>query len=114
MCVCVDPSSIPSRVAIFKGRAVGTPCPSLGPLYPEVIERAAQRMDSERGTQYKNARFTTAEGAIGRLVQHLDWRRCATWGRAGAQAEALWRQITHNLMLLTGSWQPLVLKKALE
>lgn len=84
------------------------------PLYPEVIERTAQRMNSERGAQFKNARFTTAEGAIGRLVHHLDWRRCRTWGRAGAQAEALWRQITHNLMLLTGRWQPLVLKEALE
>ena len=84
------------------------------PLYPAVLERTAQRMASQRGLRFKHARFTTAEGAIGRLVHHLDWRRCRTWGRAGAQAEALWRQITHNLMLLTGYWRPLVLKEALE
>ena len=84
------------------------------PLYPEVLERTARRMESQRGVWFKNARFTTVEGAIGRLVHHLHWRRCRTWGRAGAQAEALWRQITHNLMVLTRCWQPLVSKEALE
>ena len=47
-----------------------------------------------------------------RLVELMNWRRCRTWGKAGAQAEALWRQSTHNLMVLIGRWKPLVLKEA--
>ena len=50
--------------------------------------------------------------AFARLVDLMNWRRCRAWGKAGAQAEGLWRQITHNLMLLTRRWKPLVLKEA--
>ena len=82
------------------------------PLYDETMKAVAERVDSERGKGYWKARSVVMEGAIGRLVELLHWRRCRTWGTAGARAEALWRQITHNLMLLIGHWKPLVLKGA--
>jgi hypothetical protein len=52
-------------------------------------------------------RRTTAEGAFARIKERLHWRRCRCWGRAGAAAELLWRQLTHNLLILTGYWKPL-------
>ena len=82
------------------------------PLYDETMKAVAERVNSERGKRYWKARSVVVEGAIGRLVELLHWRRCRTWGKVGAQAEALWRQITHNLMLLIGYWKPLVLKGA--
>ncbi len=54
------------------------------------------------------SRKITAEGAFARIIHLLNWRRCRTWGKRGAQAEALWRQIAHNLLLLTGHWRPIM------
>jgi transposase len=82
------------------------------PLYDEVLKVVADRVASEQGERHRKARSVVVEGVFGRLVGLLNWRRCRTWGKAGAQAEALWRQITHNLMLLIGHWKPLVLKEA--
>jgi transposase len=82
------------------------------PLYQELLDAVAQRVNSERGRRCKMARWVVVEGAFARLVDLMNWRRCRTWGTAGAQAEALWMQITHNLMLLIGRWKPLVLKGA--
>jgi transposase len=82
------------------------------PLYQEVVKAVAERVNSERGRRCKMARWVVVEGAFARLVELMNWRRCRTWGKAGAQAEALWRQITHNLMVLIGRWKPLVLKEA--
>ena len=53
-------------------------------------------------------RRTTAEGLFARLKHHLHWPRCRLWGRRGAQAELLWRQLANNLLILTGYWAPLV------
>ena len=91
---------------IHGGRSVNRP------LYDETMKAVAERVDSERGKGYWKARSVVVEGAIGRLVELLHWRRCRTWGKVGARAEAMWRQITHNLMLLIGHWKPLVLKGA--
>ena len=82
------------------------------PLYPEVVEAVAKRVESPEGKALLRARSVTCEGNFARFVERLHWRRCRTWGQAGAWAEGLWRQITHNLMLLTGCWEPLVLKAA--
>ena len=48
------------------------------------------------------------EGAFARLNGLLHWKRNRMWNRAGAEAELLWRQFAHNLMLLTGVWKPIV------
>lgn len=80
------------------------------PMYPRVLEAVAQRVQSPLGQRLLKARRVTAEGVFARLVEHLTWRRCRTWGRQGAKAEALWRQIAHNLLLLTRQWAPLALK----
>ena len=82
------------------------------PLYENVLKRVTDRVASEAGKRQLQARSVVTEGAIGRLVSLLHWRRCRIWGRAGAQAETLWRQIGHNLMLYLGHWRPLVLKPA--
>ena len=66
------------------------------PLYEDEMKAVAERVDSSRGKRYRKARSVVVEGAIGRLVELLNWRRCRTWGKVGAQTEALWRQITHN------------------
>jgi len=87
-----------------RGRSVNRP------LYEDVLKAVAERVVSERGRHYRKARSVVVEGAFGRLIELLSWRRCRTWGRWGTRAEALWRQITHNLMLLLGEWKPLVLK----
>lgn len=84
------------------------------PLYQHVTEAVARRVKSPKGKIYAKARHTTIEGTLARLIELLNWRRCRTWGRAGARAEAVWRQVTHNLMLLTGQWQPIVYKQVLE
>ena len=81
------------------------------PLYQAQLQVVANRVSTERGQKHKKARSVVAEGAFGRLVERLNWRRCRTWGRDGALAEGLWRQITHNLMLLTGRWKPLVMQE---
>jgi hypothetical protein len=43
-----------------------------------------------------------------RLNSLLHWGRCRMWGQTGAEAELLWRQFVHNLMLLSGIWKPMV------
>ena len=82
------------------------------PLYEDEMKAVSERVNTARGRRYRKARSVVVEGAIGRLVELLNWRRCRTWGKVGARAEAVWRQITHNLMLLIGHWKPLVLKEA--
>lgn len=80
-------------------------------LFKAELKIVADRVASERGQKHKKARSVVAEGAFGRIVELLNWRRCRTWGKDGAKAEGLWRQITHNLMLLTGQWKPLVIQE---
>jgi len=77
-------------------------------LYGDVLATVAARTNSEAGQALMRARWTTAEGAFARLNGHLRMARCRLFGTAGATAEVLWRQLTHNLMLLCGAWQPLV------
>jgi len=79
------------------------------PLYPEVSQAVARITQSPEGKQRMRARSVTGEGAFARMKQHLHWPRCRTWGAAGAKAEALWRQLTHNLLLWIGHWKPLVM-----
>ena len=79
-------------------------------LHSELIESLEDHLQTPDGKRMLHARQTTSEGTFARLIGLLHWRRCRTWGRRGAQAEALWRQIAHNLMLFTKQWQPLVLK----
>jgi len=81
-------------------------------LYRGVIDTAAQRVASEDGKALKRARWTAAEGAFARLNGQLGMRRCRMWNQAGAQAEVLWRQLAHNLMLLCRAWKPLACAKA--
>ena len=78
------------------------------PLYPEVLAAVAQRVSSREGQRCMRARKITVEGAFARIIHLLNWRRCRAWGKRGAQAEALWRQIAHNLLLLIGHWQPIM------
>lgn len=82
------------------------------PLFGATLERLAEQLATPLGTWYRRARQVTMEGMFARLKELLAWRRCRCWGQAGAQAEGLWRMITHNLMLLIGHWQPLVLGAA--
>jgi transposase len=77
-------------------------------LYEKELKQIAKRVQSDRGRFYRRARSVVVEGGIGRILQILNWRRCQTWGRLGAQTEAIWHKITHNLMILLGLWQPLV------
>lgn len=80
------------------------------PLYADVLKRVTDRVASKEGKRRMQARSVVTEGAIGRLVSLLHWRRCRTWNAKGAQSEARWRQIGHNLMLSLGVWRPLVLR----
>lgn len=82
------------------------------PIYKKELQVIADRVKSDRGQYYRRARSIVAEGAFGRMFELLNWRRCRTWGGLGAQSEAIWHQITHNLMLLIGQWKPLVPKAA--
>jgi len=77
-------------------------------LYRERLETIAQRLETSEGRRQKNARWVVCEGAFARLNSLLHWGRCRMWGRAGAEAELLWRQFVHNLMLLSGIWKPMV------
>jgi len=77
-------------------------------LYRERLETIAQRLNTDEGRRQKNARWVVCEGAFARLNSLLHWGRCRMWGRAGAEAELLWRQFVHNLMLLSGIWKPMV------
>lgn len=84
------------------GRSVNRSC------YPDELEAIACYTQSESGQDLLRARCIASEGAFARLIDRLHWRRCRTWGAAGARAEALWRQLTHNLMIATGHWQPII------
>lgn len=84
------------------------------PLYPGVLAAVAKRVSSSEGQRCMRNRKIIAEGAFARILHLLHWRRCRTWGKRGAQAEALWRQITHNLLLFTGHWQPIMPQGALD
>lgn len=80
------------------------------PLYTATLDAVASFVESPEGQERLRARGVTSEGNFSRMIQLLHWKRCRTWGAAGAKAEALWRQITHNLLLLIGYWQPMVRK----
>jgi transposase len=84
------------------------------PLYAHVTDAVAARVHSERGSRCMMARMVVMEGVFARTGGLMNWRRCLAWGKTGAQAEALWRQIAHNLMLLIGEWKPLVLQDPTE
>ncbi len=76
-------------------------------LYKEVLDTVAHYAESDEGKTLLRARWITSEGAFARMIERLNWRRNRTWGTTGARAEALWRQLTHNLMLLTRQWEPI-------
>ncbi len=80
------------------------------PLYERELATVAARVESEAGQRLAACRRTTVEGNMSRLKTLLRWRKCRCWGLAGAQAELLLRQISNNLMLLCGVWQPLTVK----
>jgi hypothetical protein len=65
------------------------------------VERLAKR----------KARFQRALAEMERLGLKEDGQRMTM---TEPQAEALWRQIAHNLMLLIGEWKPLVLQDPTE
>ncbi len=77
-------------------------------LYKETLEKVAKRLETDEGHTRRWGRWVVCEGVFARLNGLLHWRRCRMWGRTGAEAELLWRQFAHNLMLLTGVWKPLV------
>lgn len=76
--------------------------------YPEVLQTVATRVQSDAGRALLRARHTTAEGAFARMAERLALKRFRTWSVQGARAEVRWRQLAHNIMLLTQHWQPLV------
>jgi len=78
------------------------------PLYRETLDTVAKRMETPAGQSMRRARQVVCEGAFARLNILLHWGRCRMWNWRGAEMELLWRQLTHNLMLLTGLWKPLV------
>jgi len=80
-------------------------------LEEETIQTVAEHCKSEKGVWRRRARSVTSEGVFARMIEALHWRRCRTWGRKGAMAEARWRQIAHNLLLLTGHWRPITMKE---
>ena len=82
------------------------------PLSADCLAQIAERVHSPQGIRQAKARKVTMEGCFARLCELLNWRRCRCWGKRGASAEALWRQVTHNLMLMIGHWKPLVLNQA--
>ena len=83
-------------------------------MHPELLARIEEYLQTPEGERMSHARQANSEGTFARLLGLLHWKRCRAWGTSRAQAEALWRQIAHNLMLLTGQWKPLVLKPQTE
>jgi len=77
-------------------------------LHTETLKRVARPVNSEEGRRKKIARSVVCEGAFARLKDLLHGRRRRMWNRVAAEAELLWRQFAHNLMLLTGIWKPIV------
>jgi transposase len=78
------------------------------PIYKEELDKVAKRLETDKGSVMKRARWIVCEGVYARLNHLLHWKRCRLWGREGAKAELAWRTFAHNLMLLTGRWKPLV------
>ena len=78
-------------------------------LYIDLLKTVADRLKTEEGRRMRRARSVTCEGVFARISGLLHWKRCRMWGKKGAQAELLWRQLIHNLMLLEKVWEPLVL-----
>lgn len=78
------------------------------PAYKATLDTVAERLKTDEGRRKKGARWVVCEGAFARLNGLLHWGRCRMWNRAGAEAELLWRQFVHNLMLLTGVWKPMI------
>lgn len=76
--------------------------------YQQTAATVSQRLETETGQQRIWARWTTGEGTFARLLDKLDGRRNRMWDKLGAQAELAWRQLAHNLMLLSGLWKPLI------
>ena len=84
------------------------------PLHGALLDKTAKRLKTPRGKRHRQARSVAVEGVFARMTDHLHWRRCRTWGADGARAEALWRQLLHNIMLLSQRWSPLVLRQFQE
>lgn len=82
-------------------------------LEEQTIQTVAEHCKTQKGAWRQRARSVTSEGIFARMIESLHWRRCRTWGRKGALAEARWRQIAHNLLLLTGYWKPITMKEAI-
>lgn len=80
------------------------------PEYQQTLNSVADHVNSEEGKTKCHARWVVCEGAFARPVELLHWDRNRMWGPVGAEAELLWRQFTHNLMLLTGIWKPMTVK----
>jgi transposase len=83
------------------------------PVHAETIRAVAEHLKTPAGKWRARARSVTSEGVFARMIERLHWRRCRMWGRCGALAEARWRQIAHNLFLLTGYWEPITMKTPL-
>jgi transposase len=77
------------------------------PVQVELLNELAQRLETPEGHRMKTARWCVVEGVFARIKGLLGWTRCRTWGLKGAQAELKWHQLTHNLCLLAGIWQPM-------
>ena len=77
-------------------------------LHTQTLETVAQRLETDAGRCKKHACWVVCEGAFARLNGLLYWKLNRMWHRTGAEAELLWRQFIHNLMLLTGIWKPLI------
>lgn len=82
------------------------------PLYEKELDTVGAHVESEAGRRLAACRRTTVEGNMSRLKTLLRWRKCRCWGLVGAQGELLLRQISNNLMLLCGAWQPLAVRAA--
>ncbi|MFC1735198.1 hypothetical protein ACFL1X_03710, partial [Candidatus Hydrogenedentota bacterium] len=78
---------------------------------PDPLGRIVHSGLEKMGRQQQALRGGLEMGAFARVKELLHWKRCRTWGKQEAYAEALWCQITHNLMLLTEQWKPLTLKE---
>lgn len=77
------------------------------PIEAELLAELAQRLETPEGRQMKMARWAVVEGVFARMKDLLGWTRCRTWGLQGARAELKWHELTHNLCLLAGIWQPM-------
>ena len=81
-------------------------------IFRQKLDEITARLATHWGKQRSSARWTVSEGIYARLIGLLSLERFRTWGRTHVHAEVLWRELAHNLMLLTGQWRPLVYKMA--